>query len=494
MKTFAQLMMEESTKKLTENQAMAYSTTDSALLDLFGTIGALRDRSEEDIIDKFRLAFLEDEYLAVKMLFYAGNIRGGLGERRTFKVILNWLGKNFPEWVEANLFNIAHYNRWDSIFALIGTAVEESVWEIISIQLISDLDSAALGNSISLLAKWLPSPKTASKKTMALARLVRHKLGLSEKKYRQMLSSLRKCLDVVEVKMSARKWEDIDFSTVPSYAMKNYGRAFARNCPEGFEKYLDRVINGKEKITAGTLYPYDLVGQIRRGQGNPVVIEEQWKALPNYLEGINAEANILVMADVSGSMEWANNGRPMNTSIGLAIYFAQRNKGLFNGVYMTFTDSPRFMKINKRASLEQLVDDVERKGVGYNTNLEKAFKNLLHLATMNHVPQSEMPKALVIISDMEIDNYISHFGLDFVETMKLKFKEEGYTMPQLVCWNVEARNDTFLTKGEDTLVVSGQSASVFKNIVNGIGKTAYQLMIDTLNGEEYDDVREVIRN
>ena len=73
----------------TENDGLQYRTTRTALLDLFATIGALREKSEEDIVVAFKKAKDEDALLAMKMLFYARNIRGDLDKRRTFRVILN---------------------------------------------------------------------------------------------------------------------------------------------------------------------------------------------------------------------------------------------------------------------------------------------------------------------------------------------------------------------------------------------------------------------
>ena len=86
------------------------------------------------------------------------------------------------------------------------------------------------------------------------------------------------------------------------------------------------------KINASTLFPYDIVEKILYGE-KAVRYSKQWKALPDYVEkGTNA----LVMADVSGSMR----GRPMATSIGLAIYFAERNIGAYHNLFMTFSGRP----------------------------------------------------------------------------------------------------------------------------------------------------------
>ena len=211
-----------------------------------------------------------------------------------------------------------------------------------------------------------------------------------------------------------------------------------------------------------------------------MIAEQQWNALPNYIEGKN---NIIVMADVSGSMI----GRPMETSIGLAIYFAERNKGDYQNCYMTFTDRPHFIKINPNSTLREKVNQVRRTDIGYNTNLEAAFNYILSNATYNNVSNEDMPKALVIISDSEIDNYIQSYGLDFVGEMKKKFSTYSYTLPTLVLWNVEARNDTFLSQDEKVLYISGQSPSTFKNLLSCLeGKTVYDLMIETLMDKQYD--------
>ncbi len=205
------------------------------------------------------------------------------------------------------------------------------------------------------------------------------------------------------------------------------------------------------------------------------------EGLPNYVEGEN---NILVMADVSGSMI----GRPMATSIGLATYFAQRNHGDYHNLYMSFTDYPHFINLDGHTTLRDCVSYVEREGVGYSTNLNRAFATILQHAIDNGVAPSEMPKALVVISDMEIDDYTrGRVNMDFVQKWKSDFALAGYTLPKLVMWNVEARNDTFLSQSPDVLMISGQSASNFKNLCADLnGKTAWDMMLEVLNDPMYD--------
>jgi hypothetical protein len=288
--------------------------------------------------------------------------------------------------------------------------------------------------------------------------------------------------------MSAQEWTAIQYSQVPSYAMKNYRSAFNKHDPDGFAAYKASLVKGETKVNASTLFPYDLVHQYLNKswyRAMPVddIIEAQWKALPNYIEGEN---NILVMADVSGSMS----GRPMETSVGLATYFAQRNKGDYHNLYMTFTDRPHFIEIREGATLAETITEVMRTDVGYNTNLEAAFNEILAHAVRNRVSNKDMPKALVVISDMEIDRYMRQNRMDFVDTMRAKFARHGYVLPKLILWNVEARNDTFLSKQEGVLMVSGQAASTFRELCGNLdGKTAWDLMLETLGNKMYDCVR-----
>jgi hypothetical protein len=501
---FANAMYREGSIKLTENGAFAYdSTGQGALLDLFSQVGALRTRTEQEIRQKFAAAFNEDALLATKMLFYAGDIRqGGLGERRTFRICLRWLAEIQPSIVLKNLELIPYFNRFDSLFVLVGTDCESKMWELIAKTLTEDtraMKASKNGKHVpaSLLAKWMPSENASSVQTRNLANKAIKALHLNPRTYRKMLSALRKHINVTERMMSAGEWGKIDYAKVPSYAMHNYGSAFAKHDHERFDAYLKSVSKGEVKINAGVLYPYDLVekymnprsagtyyGDCYVARNEDAVVEAQWKAMPNYL---TKPINAVVMADVSGSMR----GRPMATSIGLATYFAQHNTGHYRNQYLTFTSDPSFINLREGASLLDCVKKVAEAGVGYSTNLEKAFLAILETAVNYRVPNSEMPKALVVISDMEIDKYMRpgrHW--DFLEVMRKRFANYGYALPKIVMWNVNARKDTVLSQSEDVIFISGQSASSFKALCQNLdGVTAYEMMLRVLNGPAYREVR-----
>lgn len=484
---FAEAAKKTTEFTLTENGAFAYNTAaQGALLDMFSVAGALRSRSEEEIIAKFKDAFAEDALLATKLLFYAGNIRGGLGERRTFQICLNWLAQNHPEIAIKNIMNVPHFNRWDILIkAYLGTDAEDQMWTVVEQQLRQDCHNYFEKQPISLLAKWLPSVNASSKITRQMAKIAYRKLHfLNEKEYRTVLHQLREYLKVVENLMSQGRWNEINYEAVPSKAMLRYRNAYAKKDNERFREYQQKLVKGEAKINASTLYPYDLVEKYSHCYHVSAVdeiIEAQWKALPNYL---TESKNILVMADVSGSML----GRPMDTSVGLAIYFAERNQGDFHNLYMTFTDRPHYVLIKEEDSLAQKVHQVMHTDVGYNTNLEKAFETILATAITMNVSPENMPEALVVISDMEIDNYMHWYGVDFVDEMKGRFEAKGYQFPKLILWNVEARKDTFLTQSQDVIMISGHSPSQFKALINCLDKSGYEVMLEVLNDPMYDCV------
>ncbi|MBO7697656.1 MAG: DUF2828 family protein, partial [Erysipelotrichaceae bacterium] len=338
---------DEQNYTLTENDALAFESTKSALVDLFAIAGAMRERDDSEIIDKFAKAMAEDNLLATRIAFYTRDVRGGLGERRTGRLMLHYLAVNYPAIFRKNLEYIVDYGRWDDLVYLLKDMPDDIVL-IIKKQLEQDLKDMADNKPVSLMAKWLPSVNTSNYETVKMGRYLAKELGMSEKQYRKTLSSLRRYINVVEVNLSAKRYEDIIYPEVPSLAMNRYRKAFKRNDEERFDDYLQKVSTGEAKINASVLYPYDIVEKyLYHVNGVDPVLEEQWKALPNYVEGEN---KFLIMADVSGSMY----GRPMATSVGLSIYFASRNKGPFANHFMTFSAEPKLVEIKGNNLYEQI--------------------------------------------------------------------------------------------------------------------------------------------
>ena len=481
---FSDVMREESKWTKTENGADAKNTTDSALLDMFATIGSMRSRSEDEIIQKFELAFQEDPLGAMRCLFWVRDCRGGAGERRVFRVLLPYIAQKHYEELYRNLELIPEYGRWDDFYTLIGTPMEEQFWPFISWKLFRDIKEMEAGRPCSLLAKWLKKADASSPNTRKLGIYTAKKLGMSVYDYKRLCVKLRRYIDVVEQRMSANEWDTINYPAVPSRAMMNYRKAFARHDQERFDEYLNKVQSGEQKINSSTLYPYDIVEKILYKYEDSKVLEAQWDNLPDYVDG---DVNAVVMADVSGSMS----GRPMATSIGLAMYFAERNKGVYHNLFMTFSGNPQFVEV-KGNTITQKINFISKADWGYNTDLEKALLKILDVAIENHCSQEEMPKSLIIISDMEIDEADGQKHREnFYEYVSRVYEEHGYKIPNVVFWNVNSRNDVFLAdkNRKGVQLVSGQSASTFKNLIGCVDKTPVEMMYSVLNSERYQAIQ-----
>ena len=504
----------------TENGAIAYKSTMNACLDAFGSLGAMRFSSDEDIIRVFSKAFSEDRALATKMLFYMRDIRGGQGARKVFRVIIKWLAETAPQYVINNLDNFLEYGRGDDVICLLETSVKNHVVSWAYAHLKEDWIAYKEGKPCSLLAKWMPSENASSKETREAARAFIAGFKCTPKFYRKLLTTLRSYLKIVEQKMSAREWKNIEYGAVPAKAAINYADAFVRHDEEGYVQYLRDVANGDAKVNAKSLFPVDIVHQVmekgaRAGMKDRILLDAMWKALPNYCEG-HDETGICVV-DTSGSMS----GLPMEVAISLGMYCGDKCRGPFQGHFITFSSEPALQAISGSDIVDK-VYNLERSNWSMNTNLEKVFDLILRTGVRNHVSDEDMPKKLYIISDMQFDearsdnsywsySYRPTSRTPFMQTMRKKYEAAGYTMPIIVYWNVRQSDcGMFQTtfEGEQCCMVSGYSASLFKSIIEG---TTYEevtkinekgekvttlkevvdpmtVMLTTLNGERYTKV------
>ena len=497
---FSEAIKTETKWTRTENNAVALNTTSDACLDLFGTIGALRQASETRITTLFEEAYKENPLLATKILFYARDVRGdketsGLGERRVFRIILKYAALYHPECIKPNLDLIGVYGRYDDLYELIGTPLEEEMWKTMSRQFHEDIYNLRKGNVISLLAKWIKTADASSEKTRKLGILTAQKFGYDVYTFKRIVREMRKYIGIVESLMSTNQWDKIKYSEVPSRAMMIYRNAFKKHDEERFNQFAQRAVTGEEKINSSTLYPYDIVSKYSEGwswednyyngshlsETEEKILQAQWDALPNYVE---ERTNAIVIADTSGSME----GRPMDTAVGLAIYFAQRNTGAYHNLWMNFSSHPSYQKV-KGKTLKQILSNIDYGNWSNSTNCEAAFGLILNTAINNHVTPDEMPKSLIVISDMEFD-YCGDGKWTFYDQMKARYAQYGYEIPTIIFWNVESRHDVFHAdaKHKGVILVSGQSTGTFKNLIGSIGMTPVDFMHKVVFSKRYEPV------
>jgi len=490
MFTFAQAARHMAAFTRTENGAVALNSTSDARLDLFGVIGALRGADQTRIERLFSEAYRADPLFATKIAFYARDIRGGLGERETFRTIMRYMAQMHPEALRPNLDLIGVYGRYDDLYCLIGTPLEDEMWAAMKAQFEEDRRSLENGEAVSLLAKWIKTADASSAKTRELGILTARKLGYTVYEFKRIVRALRRRIGVIETLMTEGRWDEIRYPEVPSRAMMIYRNAFRRHDGERYAQFVQRAVTGEETIHAGTLYPYDIVEKAAPRLSSffagaclneDPALEAQWRRLPDYVEpGTNA----LVIADTSGSMC----GRPMATSVGLAVYFAERNRGAYHNMFMSFSGTSR-IQILRGETLAQKIDSINMNDWSGSTNLRAAFEHVLEIAIRNHVPQAEMPKSLIVISDMEID-YCGDRDWTFYEMMEEMYRMNGYTIPNIIFWNVNSRNDIFHAdrNRRGVQLASGQSAAVFRQVMQTVGMNPVEAMEKIINSERYQAI------
>ena len=488
----------------TENGALTHSTSGQALMDLFAMGAAYRSRSNEDVIFLFKKAYDENPTYALKCLFYIADCRGGQGERRFFRVCARWLASYDTEAMKRNLPHIPEYRRWDDLFVFIGTPLEKDALEFVKGQLALDVQC----KTPSLLAKWMPSENTSSKQTRAYAQVMRKYLGWTHKQYRKTLSILRARINVLERLMSEGRWDEIEFDKIPSKAGLKYKNAFARHDIERVKSeknvvsYADFAKDTTTKVNAKDLYPYEVVDKAMHVCGRSLedterlMVNKYWENLANYFDG--KSFNGLAVVDTSGSMTWHGGAAaPINVAISLGLYCAERAKGPFAGHYVSFSRRPQLIKTDGVDFVDK-VKRIYRANLCENTNIEATFDMLLNTALANKCTQDELPENIIIIADMEFDtargvgyytrgydNNDSHRTL--MESIEAKWNAHGYRMPKLIFWDVEARQDNIPMEMKNGIsFVSGMSPSIFNQIMTG--KTAYDLMMEVLDGARYERI------
>ena len=390
-----------------------------------------------------------------------------------------------PEALRLNLDLIGVYGRYDDLYCLIGTPLEDEMWAAMKKQFEEDRQNMQEGNAVSLLAKWIKTADASSAETRKLGILTAQKLGYSVYEFKRLVRAMRKRIGVTETLMSAGRWDEITYSAVPSRAMMIYRNAFMRHDAERYGRFIQKASAGERTIHSAALFPYDIVEKVMQNRSRnrwefveDPVLEAQWRQLPDYVE---AGTNALVIADTSGSMY----GRPLATSVGLAVYFAERNRGAYHNMFMSFSGTSR-IQVLKGETLAQKIAGINMNDWQMNTNLKAAFEHVLDIAVRNRVPAEDMPKSLIVISDMEIDS-CGDRNWTFYRQMVWKFKLHGYRIPNIIFWNVNSRHDVFHADKTRTGVqlVSGQSAAVFRQVMKCVGMDPVKAMEKVINSERY---------
>lgn len=452
----------------TANGAVTNHTSYSNVLDLFFLVGASRNK---DISNVFSKAFNEHYDLAIRCLLYTRDIRGGCGERQTFRNLFNTLVKENKDLAIKILPKISEIGRWDDYLYIEDEFVRMNSYKFIE---------CALYDKNALCAKWMPREKTKNKFLKQRAFELRKYLGFTPRQYRKVLSGLS---STVEQQMCAKEWDDIKFSKVPSVASARYKTAFNRNC-SSYKEWVDSLIKGEVKINANAIFPHDVLKVSSYNQTEKKVANEQWNALsvPENMK------DILTMVDVSGSMNVQVSGQTtaMDIATAMGLFVSTKQDGPFKNMLLTFSRNPHWHFVDDTSNIIDARNELYAANWGMNTDLDKAFNKILNHAVDNRIPKSDMPKYLLIFSDMEFD-FCGRFTN--YNTTKNNFKRNGYELPTVIFWNLNGRsgNSPVTFAENNTVLVSGYSPQILKTIMGDIDNmNPYSIMTKTLMSERYN--------
>jgi hypothetical protein len=451
MNTFASAVLDRATTTRTENGDKAFTTSLDSCVDMFFKIAAVRGRGSQVVINMFDQAYASDPDIATRIALWARDVREGAGERQVFRDVLKHLEKKDTARLERILPIVPELGRWDDLFVFETKFIKDQVLGMFAY---------ALRDGNGLAAKWAPREGSANKE---FAKSLREYMSISPREYRKLISSLSK---TVEQNMCAKEWDDINFSHVPSVASARYSKAFWKHQPERYGQFVQKAEKGEVKINAKALFPYD----ITKSTVDHKTANALWNQLPDFVpEGVS----FIPVIDTSSSMDARvgdnSNVSCIDVSVSLGIYLAQRNKTAFKNLALTFNSTPKWINIPHGLDIHEIVEQVRRASWGGSTNLDASMDLILDVAIKNRVPADDMPKYLVVISDMEFNVGWSGGNTSVAERTLAKFRAAGYEAPVIVWWNVQSRAGTTPVRYDASgmVMVSGCSPTVTKTVLGG---------------------------
>lgn len=421
-------------------------------------------------------------------------------------------------------------------------ALHLTVARLFADQLTKDLSAlrgtdAKARRNVSLCGKWAPShDRFHDKHTLIVSTIAEvlhpresfdHVLSASDtrdtylryarEEYRKDISALRKHLDVVERKLSAKEIQSIKYERLPSKAMQNYAPMFIEKDFDRFEKYLDAVADGKSQISGATLLPSLLVSRQRGKRVLPTeqlkqlspsaivkekikalearVADGQWNALVQRIKDSGTLSSCIAVADVSGSMTYpafADGTTPMDSSIALSLIMAEVAQPPFQGSVITFDSKPSLVRVGGLETFAEKVQTLESAPWGGSTNLVAVFEDLiLPMAVENKLSQEDMVKRVFVFSDMQFDSAQGYMRkregyASSLDQIKKSYKEAGYELPELVFWNLAGGQHD--NGGGKPVTVNDVGTS----LVSGYSQGMLKVFLDNGSFEEDEEEEETV--
>ena len=444
----------------TQNGAVQYETSLDKCVDLFSKIGSMRHWGRNGVLEYFEAAFNENPELATQISYWARAAREGSGERKTFYTILDEIARTSPDFISDNARTLAELGYWKDLLRYFH------IPKVISAFAQSIKDGDRLAN------KWAPRKGDNAK-------LLRDELGYTNKQYRKWIKLHS---DTVERTMSEKQWDEIKYSSVPGSAMRKYSKAFDKNDNQRFDEWKS---DKDSRASVSATYPHQIYGVMSQDEA---LADKLWNSLPDLVAN---DERILPMIDVSGSML----GTPMEVAIALGWYLAERNESEFKGCFLTFSESPKLVRIKddlNKMTLAEKFRRIGREDWGMNTDFEKAYMRILDQAVKHKVAKNSMPTMLLVLSDMQFDEsqnggWGTPVAKPHFENMKDKYEAAGYEFPKLVFWDLDAHmGSQSRCNDENVAMVSGFSPKIMEAVLSAKDFNPQEVMLEALSSIELD--------
>lgn len=467
----------------------------------------------------------ENENDTFLLAFHVRDCRGGKGEREIGRRCLIWLFINKPELFEKVVKLIPEYGRWDDLLQFFPGVLDLSDINHIRDNYISTIpDSKHLetlrklqlrivqlfgdkikedylnmtnGRPISLAAKWAPTEGCSLDKRTGVFKTLAQVMKISPRDLRKKyITPLREYLKVVERFMCERKWDKIEYNTVPSCAMKRLKKSFEKHDEERFQEWRDALKNGDPKVAkvnAKQLFPHELVREMRIEKHADAVCEAQWKILEEECKKQGCFKSDVVVVDTSTSMN-SPDYIPFDVATSLGLLISKCSEK-FKNIVLTFNTTPKCVVVDDGPIYERW-RQVTGIDWGGSTNIQATFELILERGKQFGLKQEDMPERLWIISDMQFNQVNGYGHVTNFEAIEKMYAKSGYIRPKIVFWNVNGNSTDFpvTTADNGTALISGFSPSVMKAILTGKEFSPYSIMRETLDSDRLLPVRKSLED
>ena len=467
----------------TENGANALSSTGNSFVDFFVMLS--RGISTDTITKYMDECWSKDPKKTVAIVFNARDRQNGKKEKNISNRCMIWLRRKKNNTYCKNILNyINKYGCWKDIVYISIKNPINSDYEIdlIAKQLKEDKKNLLENKNISLCAKWASSQQDKNDKQTNTAHLIANKLFPDDnkkmEKYRkEYLTPLRKRIEIIESKMTANQWNEINYDKVPSIAMKKLNKAFMKHDAERYQQYLDSIKNNEKKMKIAGILPHELVKYYLDSNDYNETIELQWTALLDNVKSQGILKNMLPILDASGSMyNTKGSVAPIYPALALGILISKCVEGPFANKVIAFSEKPSIFEIKGETLFEQVQYIKNNIPVGLNTNFEAVFDLIITTAIMFNIKQEQMPETIVCLSDMEFDTACSlNNDISNSETLHKyiikKYDSTIYKSPKFIYWNFNSEHDNIFpisTKSENVAMISGFSEQLLKVFMTNI--------------------------